>query len=57
MSAFQTSKIRLYKTILSLVLYGLETWSLTSGEEDELKVYKNKVLRKIFGPKEGEVHE
>jgi hypothetical protein len=45
-------KIRIYKTIiLSVVLYGCETWSLTLREEHRLKVYENRVLRKIFGPK------
>jgi hypothetical protein len=37
--------------ILSVVLYGCETWSLTSGEEHRLRVYENRVLRRIFGPK------
>jgi hypothetical protein len=45
-------KIKIYKTvILSVVLYGCETWSLTLGEEHGLKVFGNRVLRKIFGPK------
>jgi hypothetical protein len=34
-----------------LVLYGCETWSLTVREEHKLRVFENKVLRKIFGPK------
>ena len=33
------------------VLYGCETWSLTLREERKLRVYKNRVLRRIFGPK------
>jgi hypothetical protein len=45
-------KIKIYKTvILRVVLYGCETWSLTLGEENRLKVFENSVLRKIFGPK------
>jgi hypothetical protein len=32
------------------VLYGCETWSLTSGEERRLRVFENRVL-KVFGPK------
>jgi hypothetical protein len=44
--------MRIYKTIvLPLVLYGCETWSLTLREEYRLRVFKNKVLRRIFGPK------
>jgi hypothetical protein len=34
-----------------VVLYGCETWSLTVREEHELRVFENRVLRRIFGPK------
>jgi hypothetical protein len=45
-------KIRIYKTIiLPVVLYWCETWSLTLGEEHRLRVFENRVLRRIFGPK------
>jgi hypothetical protein len=45
-------KVRIYKTIiLPLVLYGCETWSLTVREEHRLRVFENRVLRRIFGPK------
>jgi hypothetical protein len=37
------------------VLYGCETWSLTLREECRLRVFENKVLRRIFGPKRDEV--
>jgi hypothetical protein len=37
--------------ILPVVLYGCETWSLTLREEHRLRVFENKVLREIFGPK------
>jgi hypothetical protein len=48
-------KIKIYKTvILPVVLYGCETWSLTLGEEYRLRVFENKVLRRIFGPKREE---
>ena len=43
--------------ILPVVLYGCETWSLTSGEEHRLRVFDNKVLRRIFGPKRDGVTE
>jgi hypothetical protein len=44
-------KIRIFKTtILSVVLYGCETWSLTLTEEHRLRVFDNRVLRRIFGP-------
>jgi hypothetical protein len=49
-------KILIYKTIiLPVVLYGCETWSLTLREEHRLRVFENKVLRRIFGPKRDEV--
>jgi len=46
----------LYRTIiLPVVLYGCETWSLTLREERSLRMFKNRVLRRIFGPKRDEV--
>jgi hypothetical protein len=49
-------KIRLYKTIiLPVVLYGCETWFLTLREEHRPRVFENRVLRRIFGPKRDEV--
>ena len=49
-------KIKIYRTIiLSFVLNGCETWSLTLREEHRLRVFENRVLRRIFGPKRGEV--
>ena len=45
-------KIKTYKTIiLPVVLYGCETWSLTLREECRLRVFENRILRRIFGPK------
>jgi hypothetical protein len=49
-------KVKIYKTvILPVVLYGCETWSLTLREEHRLRVFENRVLRGIFGPKRDEV--
>ena len=49
-------KIKIYRTIiLSVVLCGCETWSLTLREERRLRVFENRVLRRIFGPKRDEV--
>jgi hypothetical protein len=49
-------KVKIYKTmILPFVLYGCETWSLTLREEHRLRVFENRVLRRIFGPKRDEV--
>jgi len=45
-------KIKIYRTIiLPVVLYGCETWSLTLREERRLRMFENRVLRKVFGPK------
>ena len=49
-------KIKIYKTIiLSVVLNGCETWSLTLRDERRLRVFENRVLRRVFGPKRDEV--
>ena len=49
-------KIKIYRTIiLPVVLYGCETWSLTLREERKLRVFENRVLRRIFGPRRDEV--
>jgi hypothetical protein len=49
-------KIKIYRTIiLPVVLYGCETWSLTLREEHRLRVFENRVLRRVFGPKRDEV--
>jgi hypothetical protein len=47
-----TFQVRIYKTIiLPVVPYGCETWSLTLRDERRLRVFENRVLRRIFGPK------
>jgi hypothetical protein len=49
-------KIRTYKAIiLPVVLYGCETWSLTLREKHRQRVFENRVLRRLFGPKRDEV--
>ena len=49
-------KIKIYRTIiLPVVLYGCETWSLTLGEERRLRVFENRMLRRVFGPKRDDV--
>jgi len=40
---------------LPIVLYGCETWSLTLKEEHRLRVFENRVLKRIFWPKRDEV--
>jgi hypothetical protein len=42
----------LYQTIiLPVVLYGCEAWSLTLRKKRRLRLFENRVLRRIFGPK------
>ena len=48
----QKYKVKIYRTIiLAVVLYGCETWSLTLREGRRLRVFVNRVLGGIFGPK------
>ena len=49
-------KIKIHRsTILPVVLNGCETWSFTLREERRLRLFENRVLRRIFGPKRDEV--
>ena len=48
--------IKIYRIItLTVVVYGCETWSLRLREEFGLRVFENRVLRRIFGPKRDKV--
>jgi hypothetical protein len=52
----RNSEVKIYKTIiLPVILYGCETWSLTLRQEHRLRLFENRVLRKIFGPDRDEV--
>ena len=52
----KNTKIKIYRTIiLPFILYGFETWSLTLREERRMRVFENRVLRRIFEPKRDEV--
>jgi hypothetical protein len=49
-------KIKIYRTtIMSVLLYGCENWSLTLREERRLRVFESRVLRRIFGPRRDKV--
>ena len=49
-------KIKIHRIImLPVVLYRCETWSLTLREDRRLRVFENRVFRRIFGPKRDEV--
>jgi hypothetical protein len=48
--------MRIYKAIiLPVVLYGCETWSLTLRKEHRLRVFENRALRRMSGPKRDEM--
>jgi hypothetical protein len=51
-------KIKIHRTIIfPVVFYGCETWSHTLREQRRLRVFENRVLRRIFGPKGDEMKE
>jgi hypothetical protein len=51
-------KVTTFKTIvLPVVLYGCEIWSLKLTKDRRLRVFENRVLRRIFGPKRDGVTE
>jgi len=53
---YKNLKIKICRTIiLPVALYECETWSLTVREECRQRVYENRVLRRISGPKRDEV--
>jgi len=48
---YRTSKLQIYKTLIRpVVTYGAETWTLTAAEENALRRFETKVLKKICGP-------
>ena len=54
-SLSQNTKIKVYRTIiLSVALYGCETWSLTLKEKRSLRGFENTMLKRIFGPRGAE---
>jgi hypothetical protein len=53
---YKNLKVKVYrKTVLTVVLYGCESWSLTLREECRLKVFENRVSRRLLWPKKDEV--
>jgi hypothetical protein len=46
---------KIQRNIILFVLYGCETLSLTWREERKLRVFENRVMRRIFGPERDEV--
>jgi hypothetical protein len=50
-------KVEICRTVLLVIMYGWETCFITLTEKHGLKVYENRVLRRILGPKREEVVE
>jgi hypothetical protein len=44
-------KMQIYKALIGpVVMYGSETWTLTKSDENLLRIFKRKILQKIYGP-------
>jgi len=56
-SSLLSKNLKIKTIILPVVLYGCETWSITLRMEHKLRVFVNRVLRRIFGPKRDEVRK
>jgi len=51
----RSSKLKIYKTLIRpVVTYGCEAWTLTSRNEQQLRIFERDILRKIFGPVQDE---
>jgi hypothetical protein len=50
-------KIKIYKSIILSVLYGYDTWSLILRKERRLRVFEDRLMRRIFGPRREEAKE
>jgi hypothetical protein len=47
----RAAKIQVYKTLIKPVAtYGAETWTLTVTDENALRMFESKIIRKIYGP-------
>jgi hypothetical protein len=55
-SSSLSKNVKIYRNIILLVVfYGIKTWSLALREERRLRVFENRVLKRIFGPKRDKV--
>jgi hypothetical protein len=54
-SSHRLGQFTIFSICRPVVLYGCETWSLTLREKRRLRVFENRVLRRVFGPKRDEV--
>jgi len=50
-----SSKLKIYKSLIRPVVnYGCEAWTLTNRDEQHLRIFERRILRKIFGPVQNE---
>ena len=50
-SISRNAKLKIYKSLIrSVVTYGCESWTLTKAEEEKLRIFEHKIIRKIYGP-------
>jgi hypothetical protein len=51
----RSPKLKIYKSLIRpIVTYGCEAWTLTNGDEQYLRIFQRRILRKIFGPAQNE---
>jgi len=51
----RSSNLKIYKSLIrSIVTYGCEAWTLTNRDEQYLRIFERRILRKIFGPVQNE---
>ena len=51
----RSSKLKIYKSLIRpVVIYGCKAWSLTNRDEQYLRIFERRILRKIFGPVQNE---
>jgi hypothetical protein len=51
----RSSKLQIYEILIRpVVTYGCEAWTLTNRDEQHLRIFERRILRKIFGPVQNE---
>jgi hypothetical protein len=46
-----STKLKFYRTlIIPVVIYATETWTLNISDENALRIFERKIIRKIYGP-------